>query len=207
MCGLGRIEPLTGAVFATIVVVALAGCTSHATDQLQGTSNAPGRFDVAGISLVPAPRRVRRACVKAARHLKVGIYCPTLVPIKWGTQMLVCAGCNGTFSATGVFPAPRDYVGSPEDFHAGHFTVWAATPSLIQQGYVGCTDGRISGRSHFAGLGMTWIVCPPGSELDSGHVLLEWSRGGWIYGLSLHSATATNRRLLRVIAAHVIRLR
>jgi hypothetical protein len=159
------------------------------------------------IPLVRAPRAVRNACVKAARQLKVGIYCPTLVPVKWGTQMLVCAGCNGTFSATGDFPAPRDYLGPPDESRAGHFTIWAATASLIQQLFVGCTDGRISGRSRIAGLGMTWIDCPPGSELDSGHILLEWSRGSWIYGLSLHRDTPTNRRLLRVIAAHVVKVR
>jgi hypothetical protein len=121
--------------------------------------------------------------------------------------MLVCNGCNGTFSLTGSFPAPHGYVGPPGEVGVGHSTVWAATMKFIREGYVGCTDGRTIRHEKVAGRDTTWIFCPPGSELDSGHVLVEWSRRGWIYALSLHSNTSTNRRLLQIMAEHVIEVR
>jgi hypothetical protein len=105
---------------------------------------------------------------------------------------------------TGSFyPVPRGYIGEPGE-GGGHFTIWASPPRLIRDGYVGCTDGRILRHLPIAGLQMTSIYCPPGSELDSGHVLLEWSSEGWVYALSLHSNTTTNRRLLRLIADHLV---
>lgn len=48
---------------------------------------------------------------------------------------------------------------------------------------------------------MTWVTCPPGSTLDSGHVLLRWRHERWAYAVSLHADTTTNRRLLRDVAA------
>lgn len=162
---------------------------------------------VNGVRLVRAPAEVHRACLRASRRLHAVIYCPTRVPPKWGTQMLVCAGCNGTFSATGSFQGPRGYVGAPDSPGWGHFTVWAEPHRLIRQWFVGCPHGRIFGHIRMRGLEMTWSTCPSGSELDSGHVLLEWSKDGWEYALSLHSNTPTNRQLLRVMAEHVIEVR
>ena len=116
--------------------------------------------------------------------------------------MLVCNGCNGTFSLTGSFSAPPGYMGEPGEV-GGHFTVWAATRRFIRQGFVGCTDGRKLRHARVAGRKTTWIFCPPGSEFDSGHLLVEWSRRRWIYALSLHRNTPTNRRLLVTMAEHV----
>ncbi len=116
----------------------------------------------------------------------------------------MCIACNGTFSITGEFPAPKSYIGVPGD-SAGHFTVWASPPKLIRKGYVGCTTGKTFGHVIIARLHMQWVNCPAGSTLDSGHVLLEWSQDTWVYVLSLHSDTRTNRKLLRTMAAHLIR--
>jgi hypothetical protein len=111
-----------------------------------------------------------------------------------------CNDCNGTFSATGSFPAPRGYRGVLNEHRTGHFTVWAEPRKLIRQWLVGCPDGRVFGRGRISGLATTWTTCPSGSGLDSGHVLLEWSRDNWRYALSpLHSNTPTNRQLLRII--------
>jgi len=78
-------------------------------------------------------------------------------------------------------------------------------PKLIRKGYVGCTTGKTFGHVIIARLHMQWVNCPAGSTLDSGHVLLEWSQDTWVYVLSLHSDTRTNRKLLRTMAAHLIR--
>lgn len=108
-------------------------------------------------------------------------------------------GLNGIFSGSGWFLAPRGYVGQPGK-PTGHFTVWAAPPAKIREGYVGCPDGRRSGGAHVRTATMEWVTCPSGSTLDSDHVLLQWSRRHWRYALSLHSDTPTNRGLLRAIA-------
>ena len=150
------------------------------------------------VHLVPAPTALVRGCTDAARHLEVAVQCPTRVPRGWRPR--VCAGCNGTFSATGWFPAPRAYVGQPGEA-TGHFTVWAAPPRRIQQGYVGCVRGRALQRTRVRGVTMTFVTCPPGSSLDSGHVLLRWSREGWLRALSLHGNTRLNRLLLLRMAA------
>ena len=151
------------------------------------------------IALAPSPAALRSGCRRAAHRLSVPIYCPTSVPAGWAPAH-VCAGCNGTFSATGWFPAPHGYVGQPGE-HTGHFTVWAAPRAKIRQGYVGCPDGTASGTTRVGGHAAVWVVCPSGSSLDAGHVLLRWPRDGWLYAVSLHTDTAVNRNLLRRIAA------
>lgn len=183
-------------------VLACAGCAASGHE-----ASKANRYAVDGVRLVRAPPAVRATCMTASRRLRVVIFCPTRVPPKWGTQIEVCTGCNGTFSATGSFHGPRDYVGVPGAPGWGHLTVWAATQRLIDQGFVGCTDGRTLNHETIAGRRTTWIFCPPGSELDSGHVLVEWSSNHWIYALSLHSNTAMNRQLLRIMAEHVAEVR
>ena len=84
--------------------------------------------------------------------------------------------------------------------------MWAAPHRLINQGYVGCTDGTRLTQETIDERRTTWISCPAGSELDSGHVLVEWSDQGWIYAFSLHGNTPTNRQLLGVMAEHIAKV-
>ena len=193
-------------VTALAAPVLLAGCTFGGTKPHH--LNSTGRHrPVVTIPLVAAPVSLRRSCAKAARKLKTVIYCPLRVPAKWTPQFL-CAGCNGTFGATGYFEAPRGYIGSRTPGETtGHFTVWAATHDKIRDGYVGCVNRPTAGHLRVRGRTMAWIVCPPGSSLDGGHVLLVWSQGGWKYALSLHSDTPTNRMLLSRIARHLLAVR
>lgn len=188
------------AVALAVAMLGAAGC-GNAGGSAQG-----GPLVVDGVRLMRAPPQVHRACLRAARRLHVVIYCPTLVPPKWGTRMQVCAGCNGTFSSTGSFHGPHGYVGTRDSPGWGHFTMWAAPHRLINQGYVGCTDGKRLSQETIDGRRTRLISCPAGSELDSGHVLVEWSDQGWIYALSLHGNTPTNRRLLRVMAEHIAKV-
>ena len=151
-----------------------------------------------GIALAPSPAMLRSSCRRAARPPERPIYCPTSVPARWSPAHL-CGGCNGTFSATGWFAAPAGYVGQPGE-NAGHFTVWAAPPAKVRAGYVGCVNRTRSRPTRVGGHAAVWVVCPPGSTLDAGHVLLRWRGTGGLRG-SLHSDTAANRNLLRRIAA------
>jgi hypothetical protein len=203
---LGARGSLVGA--AALLAVALLADGGHAQSRLApegpAASGALLRPEATSIRLVAASSTLRRGCSRAARKLKAAVYCPTRVPAGWLPR--ICAGCNGTFSATGWFPAPKGYVGQPGE-RTGHLNVWAAPPRLIREGYVGCANGTRSGaRLRIAHLSMAWIICPRGSTLDSGHIVLQWSRGGWIYGLSLHSDTSTNRAILRTIARSLVRV-
>ena len=154
------------------------------------------------IALAPSPAMLRTGCRRAARRLTIAIYCPTSVPAGWSAAH-VCAGCNGTFSATGWFPAPAGYIGQPGE-KTGHFTVWAAPPAKVREGYVGCVNGTRSRPTRVGGHAAVWVVCPPGSTLDGGHVLLRWSRDGWLYAVSIHTDTAVNRNVLMRIAASMV---
>ena len=167
------------------------------SESATGLAGIPSRPSVE-VSLERAPRALLRGCRTAARRLKVAIFCPTRVPRRW-TVAHVCAGCNGTFSATGWFPAPTGYVGQPGE-RTGHFTVWAARPRKVREGFVGCLNGKRARPTRVAGHNVAWVTCPPGSTLDGGHVLLQWSRQGWLYAVSLHADTSVNRHLLRRIA-------
>jgi len=191
-----------------VVVVALTACGaagSKAPHARPGASTLPQRPKVATVRLVSSSAVVRGSCLRAARRFKVTIFCPMRVPAHWVTYGGVCVGCNGTFSITGGFTAPRSYLGMVRGY--GHFTVWAARPKFVRQGYVGCTDGRPSGQTRIGVLQMRWMDCPQGSGLDGGHILLQWSHGGWLYALSMHSDTSTNRQLLRIMARHLAQFR
>jgi hypothetical protein len=204
--GLGARGSLAGAVALLAVTLLADGglAQSPLAYESPAASGALLRPMATSIRLVAASSTVRRGCLRAARRLKAAVYCPTRVPAGWSPQ--ICAGCNGTFSATGWFPAPKGYVGQPGE-RTGHFNVWSSPPRLIREGYVGCANGTRSGaRLRIAHLRMAWIVCPEGSTLDSGHIVLQWSRGQWIYGLSLHSDTSTNRATLRAIARSLVRV-
>jgi hypothetical protein len=197
--GLRRIGAAAVAASAALLIgAAVVATTSSASrETVSHPSIAPT------IPLRQAPTALRRGCERAARRLNVSIYCPERVPARWKPQL--CVGCNGTFSATGWFPAPTGYVGTPGE-PTGHFTVWAARPRFIRDGYVGCTNGKKLGRLLTAHLRMTWLRCPAGSSLDSGHILLQWTSSSWVYALSLHTDSSTNRRLLRMIARHLDRI-
>jgi hypothetical protein len=198
--GLHSSQAVLGATALVVIVLAGAGLAERHQVRQDFEGSDALQSQVASIRLIPASSTLRRGCSRAARRLKVAVYCPTRVPARWSPR--ICAGCNGTFSATGWFPAPKGYVGQPGE-QTGHFTVWAAPPRLIREGYVGCTNGTRSGHLRLARFRMVWITCPEGSTLDSGHIVLQWSRGRWTYALSLHTDTPPNRSILRTVARTV----
>jgi hypothetical protein len=117
-----------------ILVVTLTGCGASGNNSANGHSGASTlspRTRAPAIRLMPASAVVRRSCLRAARRFTVTIYCPMRVPAHWVAD-LICIDCNGTFSITGGFTAPRNYVGMVRG--SGHFTVWAATPGVDSAG-------------------------------------------------------------------------
>lgn len=155
------------------------------------------------IRLEAAPPGVRAVCQRAANRLGYRVFCPTALPRGWYSE-LDCADCNGTFSITGWFPGPRGYHGVPGEPRTGHVNIWATRWSGIDGLFVGCPDGDRLGRVSLAKLPTAhWILCPPGSELDSGHLVLEWVTRRIYYGVSAHTDNEPNRRLLMEIAARL----
>jgi hypothetical protein len=68
---------------------------------------------------------------------------------------------------------------------------------------LGCAGVRPFAVSTFRGHRAEWVNCPSGSENDSGHVLLEWRTGSYLYGVSAHGHTHLNRALARYVSAHL----
>lgn len=100
----------------------------------------------------------------------------------------------------GNFVGPPGYAGSGEG--AGHlwFLAFRATRSKLGE----CErPRRLRGRVVVVGTRARWLACPPGSELNSGHVLLEWRLRGVVYAVSVHRVSPLNRRLAVVLARHV----
>ncbi|HVA85441.1 MAG TPA: hypothetical protein VNF73_03870 [Candidatus Saccharimonadales bacterium] len=104
---------------------------------------------------------------------------------------------DGTFYA-------EHYVGvAPNE---GHMNIWSV-PYAQQATYgVGCPGTRPAERTVLRGHPAAWLDCPPGSDNDGGHLILEWREGREAYGVSAHGHTAINRRLIMYIAAHLRRL-
>jgi hypothetical protein len=153
------------------------------------------RHGAVTVRLEKAPTSIHAVCKKAVSRLHYPVICPRSVPRGWSE--LDCAGCNGTFSITGWFRGPRGYKGVPDEPEWGHMTVWAARRAGIEGLYVGCPDGRAVGTLRLrGGRHAQWIRCPIGSELDSGHVVLQWEVHGVHYGVSAHTDDATNRQLI-----------
>jgi len=151
---------------------------------------------VDGIYLVPADASLRHACIRAAHVAGFPVPCPSLMPYP-PTSVGGCGGVtrcyrSGEFVLEGNFVGPPEYVGN--DAGSGHLWFLAATPA--KRADVECFSGKreaatVTVRGHPG----HWLVCPPGSELNSGHVILEWPEHGVVYAISLHGDSAPNRRL------------
>jgi hypothetical protein len=156
------------------------------------------------IYLVPPSRSLDRYCRTSAASAGLPVPCPTLVPAP-GTSVVDCGGAapclvRGRFLLEGNFIGPPGYVGAGEG--AGH--LWLLGFRIASRGRYECsTPHRLPGQAEIYGKPAHWLACPPGSELNSGHVLLEWRLRNFIYAVSIHGVTSLNRRLAVVIARHV----
>ena len=159
---------------------------------------------IGDLYLVPAERALTRFCRVGAARAHIPVPCPTRVPAPSGS-VIDCGGATpcatpGRFVLEGDFTGPLGYVGAGNG--AGHLWFLAATPrnrDLIECGGAEPLSGRVSILERRA----TWLECPPGSELNSGHVLLEWRRENVVYVVSVHGVTPLNRRLTVALARQV----
>jgi hypothetical protein len=158
--------------------------------------------------LVPAPSMLAGFCRAASGRAALPVPCPTLVPAPNDSV----AGCGGAapcatrarFVLEGNFVGPPGYVGAGAG--AGH--LWFLASTAARRNLIECAEPRhLDGRVEIRGESAHWLACPPGSELNSGHVLLEWRRGGAVFAVSVHGVTPLNRRLAVVLARHVRMIR
>ena len=100
--------------------------------------------------------------------------------------------------------APPGYVGieipgvsAPE----AHLVIEAG-PSDSEDAW-GCDGVQVTGSTVVRGVRMSIARCPPGSQSESGHLMLTWSRSGVTYAVTLHGYTRLNLRILAVLTTHV----
>lgn len=68
----------------------------------------------------------------------------------------------------------------------------------------GGLDGATSAGPDVSGSAGSWIECGvDASGVNSGHVLLRWSRGDVVYAVSLHGHTQINRDVELAIAENI----
>ncbi|MDP9343136.1 MAG: hypothetical protein M3Q23_13820 [Actinomycetota bacterium] len=191
--------------FASVEQAEAAGFTAAAAP--------PGGLEVGGVYLVPA--HLEPTCRRAARRLGFPVACPGLVPGSPDAfqPYTLERGLFQEFLLDGTFPAPPGYVGfaaggeQPFRPATGHLIVetdaeYPMNGRYGRRGY--CSNQRAAGHVVVRGVLGQFVLCPPGSEQHSHHVVLDWGEGGHTYAVSLHGHTALNRRLDRTIAEHVV---
>jgi hypothetical protein len=164
----------------------------------------PRAVRVDDVYLVPPERRLAASCRRAARIAGFAVTCPTLVPVP-ADSVGGCAGVGrcvrrGAFILEGRFNGPPGYVGAGG--RGGHLWFFGAIPSKASE--VDCcgahrTEASFAVRGHQA----SWLEFPSGSEVNSGHVVLQWREHGVIYSVSLHGHSELNRRLDEILAKRV----
>jgi hypothetical protein len=166
--------------------------------------------NIGGLTMVKPTSEVVRYCQAAADRLDWAILCPSLLPADPYFPDTCCLQ-KGFFLIQEVFSGPPSYVGMPAaDGSAspvGHLNIWSIPRSTIDTAGVGCTsNGGPGGTIEMNGAAALWTACPAGRDppQDSGHILLQWSDGGIIYAVSVHTDTRVNRHLTLFIAEHLV---
>jgi hypothetical protein len=202
-----------------LFALALIGWTAIACSS-DPLGNAPSSsVRVSGVLLVAADPGLRAACVRAAHAGGFEVPCPRLVIEHRGAIGEACPqeplsplrDCLEDSAPSDPKPHIRDsFVYIQNDLvldGALHlFVVGVKSDSLLRPFRVGCGDAAESTSSgpELLGFGTTWVECAgETSGMNSGHVLLRWSRGDVIYAVSLHGHTQVNRDVELAIARNI----
>lgn len=182
--------------------------------------NAPrSEIRVSGALLVAADLALRAECVRAAHAGGFDVPCPRLVIEHRGATGEGCPqellsplrDCLEDSAPSDPKPHVRDsFVYIQNDLvldGALHlFVVGVKSDSLLRAFRAGCGDASESTSSgpDLLGVGTTWVECAGEiSGMNSGHVLLRWSRGDVVYAVSLHGHTQVNRDVELAIARNI----
>jgi hypothetical protein len=167
-----------------------------------------GDVRIDDLYLVPPQHRLTRYCRMLSARAALPGPCPTLVPAP-SDSVVGCGGAApcataGRFVLEGNFVGPPGYLGSGEG--AGH--LWLLASTVAHRYLIECSRPHgLTGWVKVLGHMAHWLVCSPGSELNSGHVLLEWRVHDIVYAVSVHGVSRLNRRLAVVMARHLALIR
>lgn len=222
--------PLWGVLCVALLTV--SGCTSGGSSKRHThpvTASVTSRRDtteIRGLPLEPAASIVRRYCRVAARRLHREVPCPTVVPGSTihglSLRAEYCFGRSGrlgsrpcfradVFVVGRIFAAPGFYVGLGRN--AGHLNIWSAPRASMEGEGLGCESfGQHAGRTEIQGRDAEFYSCPtrrhvpPAARfpIDSGHLVLQWRRGDYEIGVSLHGHTGINRRVDSFVARRLV---
>ncbi len=215
-----------------VALLVVNGCTSADKPRrptnpgLSSATSTRNATEIRGLTLEPAASIVRRYCRVAARRLHRQVPCPTVVPGSTiqglSPRAEYCFGRDDrlgsrpcfradVFGLGHIFAAPNSYVGLGHG--AGHLNIWSAPRASMEGQGLGCESfGQHVGRTEVQGRDAEFFSCParrhvpPASPfpIDSGHVLLQWRRGDFEIGVSLHGHTGTNRLAASFVARRLL---
>jgi hypothetical protein len=168
----------------------------------------PGGLLIDTIYLVPPDPPILPICREASRRLGFTVLCPAVVPGD-ANSFVDCAiiGCvsDDALVLSFAFSGPPGYLGIPGQSGNHLFVLEARAGREAAIGFLGC-DGpaRHRGTVVVRRLEGTWIDCPAGSSMNSGHVMLVWTQRAIRYAVSLHSDTPVNRDLALAVADRLL---
>ncbi len=204
-----------------ILLVGLAGVLVVACGSARPQPAPPSRLRVASVLLVPAEPTLRASCVRAAAVGGFPVPCPRLIiehrapkgescpdhditPLSGGKDCLEDsrAGNPALPARRDAFTYAQNDIVFPGALHL--FVVGVKADSRLAPVRAGCPGPETNERGPgLDGITTTWVECPDGSAMNSGHVLLRWTRGGVIYAVSLHGHNSVNREVELAIAQHI----
>lgn len=193
-------------VLMAAVIFAVSACTEGRTktetEAIETVeSRASGTAQVGGLRLRRTSDKISEQCEDSARMLKVRLYCPRYLPDGF-EQVSKCSPCNRMYVLSGYFV--NDSFSSESGTGVGHVNIWASPSRGIEELFVGCNDGDARGKETVGGRDGSWIMCPQGSAIDSGHVLFQFE-DEITYAASLHGAdTGLNRAVLRFLVENMV---
>ena len=175
-----------------------------------------------GIYLLPPEASLHAACVRAAAVVRFPVPCPGLIPMHRGP--VSCPTQDYGPNAGGTDCVENSGAGAPGGI-LDTFT-FAQSDMVLPETYVGITSGTnhiwivgVPANSRLApfrascgtpvpeaagpavfGHPSSWLECPEGGSMHSGHTLLRWSDGPVLYVISLHGYGALNRQIAQTLA-------
>jgi hypothetical protein len=177
---------------------------------------------VADVLLVPADPSLSASCARAAALGGIVVPCPRLIIQHRGPIAESCpdhdlipngggkdcledsaAGDSNLPSRRDAFTYTQNDIVFPGALHL--FIVGVKEDSRLAPFRSGCA-GRESTESgpQLDGSATTWVQCPDDAGgMNSGHVLLRWTKGNVIYAVSLHGHTGVNREVELAIARNI----
>jgi len=193
----------------------------------------PGMQMAEGVYFAPIDEVLAGQCKQAGKQLGFAVPCPSLLPVpSLGTGPPRCdlpyttewpCVYGGFVLSQQAFDVPPDYSELKSLNHGPHLVIAALSSEDLHQQFTerwapffcpgAYRNGELQtpGETFVRGLPAVYIECGAsyeanffgGYSMNEGHVVLQWTRQGVTYEVSLHGHTGVNRRLAQFIADHI----